>query len=49
MERFGNAKVDDLDDRLPVMQRNEDVAGLDIAVDDAFLVCVVDCIADGNE
>ena len=48
-EDFGNAEVDDLGDGLAGLVHDHDVAGLDVAVDDALLVGVVHGAADGDE
>ena len=49
VEGFGEAEVDDLGDGEAFDGFDEDVGGLDIAVDDALLVGVVDGLADGDE
>ncbi|HEY7117587.1 MAG TPA: hypothetical protein VH475_13445 [Tepidisphaeraceae bacterium] len=46
---LGDAEVDHLGDRPAVDQRDQDVRGLDVAVDDALLVGVLDGLADGDE
>ena len=48
-DRLGDAEVDDLDDLLVVVHRHQDVAGLEIAVNDPFLVRVLDGLANGDE
>jgi hypothetical protein len=48
-DRLGHAKVDDLGDRAAVLQRDQHVGGLEIAVDDSFVVRVFHGLADGNE
>ena len=45
-EGFGDAEVDDLGDRAAIDLGDEDVGGLEVAVDDAFLVGVLDAAAD---
>jgi hypothetical protein len=45
----GDAEVDDLGGGLAVIDGDEDVGGLDVAVDDAALVRVLDGLADGDE
>ena len=47
--RLRDAEVDHLGHRLVVVQGNQHVRGLDVAVDDAFLMGVLDCVADGHE
>ena len=47
--RLGDAEVDDLGHRLAVVQRDQDVGRLDVAVDDAFLVGVLHRLADRDE
>ena len=44
--RLCNAEIDDLRGRLIVLQRDEDVRRLEIAVDDAFLMRVLHALAD---
>ncbi len=46
---LGDSEVDDLGLRLPGLTREEDVLGLEIAVDDAALVCGRERIGDGQE
>src|SRR6516162_875525 len=47
--RLGHAEVDDLGHRLAVVQANQDVGGLEVAVDDALLVRVLHRLADRHE
>ena len=47
--RLGDAEVDHLRDRLGVVQRDEHVRWLDVTVDDALLVRVLDGVADLHE
>ena len=47
--RLGDPEVDDGGDRLPVGHPDQDVAGLEVAVDDALLVGVLDPAADAEE
>ena len=47
--RFGHAEVDDLGDRLAVVERHQDVGGLNVAVDNALLVGVLDRMANRHE
>ena len=50
LHRLGDAEVDHLGHRLgAVLDGDEDVAGLEVAVDDAFLVGVLDGAADLEE
>ena len=49
LDRLGDAEVDDGGDRLPVGHPDQDVAGLEVAVDDALLVRVLDAAADAEE
>jgi hypothetical protein len=49
LDGFGHTKVDDLRHRHAIVQRDEDVRGLDVAVDDALLMRVLDGVADGDE
>ena len=49
MHRLGQAEVDHLGDRLVVIRRDQDVRGLQVAVDDAFLVSVLKRGADLDE
>jgi hypothetical protein len=49
VHRLGNAKVDDLGNRPSVLERHQDVGGLQVAVDDPLLVRVLDSLADLNE
>ena len=44
--RLGDAEVDDLRHRLAVVDRDEDVRRLEVAVNDAFLVGVLHRLAD---
>ena len=46
---LGHAEVDHLGHRLIVVESDQDVGGLDVAVDDALLVRVLDGLADGDE
>ena len=46
---LGDAKVDDLRHRDPVEQRNQDVAGLDVPMNDPFLMGVLDGLANLDE
>jgi len=46
---LGDAEVNHLGHGAAVNGRDENVRGLDVAVDDAFLVRVLDCLTDGNE
>ena len=48
-ERLGHAEVDHLRHGLSVADRDEDVAGFDVAVDDAFLMGVLHGLADLHE
>ena len=48
-DRLGDAEVDHLGDRLAVVQRDQDVGGLQVAVDDPLLVGVLHGLADGDE
>ena len=48
-DRLGDAEVDDLGHRLAVVQRDQDVGRLEVAVDDPLLVGVLDRLADGDE
>ena len=45
----GDAEIDDLRQRHAVMERGQHVGGLDVAVDDALLVGVLDGVADADE
>ena len=47
--RLGDAEVDDLGHRLAVVQRDQDVGRLEVAVDDPLLVGVLDGLADLDE
>ena len=47
--RLGHAEVDDLGNRLAIDDRDQDIAGLQIAVDDALLVRMLNRLADGHE
>ena len=47
--RLGHAEVDHLGNRLAVVERDHDVGRLDVAVDDALLVGVLDRLADRHE
>jgi len=46
---LGHAKVDHLGHGLAVIQRHQYVGRLDVAMDDALLVRVLDRLADGDE
>ncbi len=48
-DRLGDAEIDDLRYLLPVFDRHQDVAGLQVAVDDPFLVRMLNPAADGDE
>ena len=43
--RLGHAKIDDVGERLAVHFRDQDVRGLQITVDDGFLVSMLDSLA----
>ena len=45
-DRLGDAEVDDLHHRLAVVQRDQHVRGLEVAVDDPLLVGVLHRLAD---
>src|SRR5262249_40030222 len=47
--RLDHAEVDDLGHRLAVVQRDQDVGGLDVAVNDALLVGVLDGLEHRHE
>ncbi len=47
--RLGDAEIDHLHHRRAVVQRRQHVGRLDVAMDDAFLVGVLHCLAHGNE
>ncbi len=47
--RLGDAEVDDLRHRRAVVQRDQHVRRLDVAVDDALLVGVLHCLTDVDE
>ena len=47
--RLGDAEVDDLDDRLVVVQGDQHVGRLEVAVDDPLLVGVLHRLADADE
>ena len=47
--RLGHAEVDHLGHRLAVVERDQHVGRLDVAVDDALLVGVLDRLADRDE
>ena len=49
LRRLGNAEVDHLRHRHPVVQRHQDVRGLDVPVDDPLLVRVLNGVADLDE
>jgi len=46
---LGDAKVDDLGHRPDVMHLDQQVTGLEIAVDHAFLMRVLHTVAEGDE
>jgi hypothetical protein len=46
---LGDAEVDDLGDGRRVALRDQDVGGFEVAVDDAFLMSVLDGLADVDE
>ena len=48
-DRLGHAEVDDLGHRLAVVDRDQDVRRLEVAVDDAFLMGMLHGLADRNE
>ena len=48
-DRLGDAEVDDLDHRHSVVQRHHDVGRLDVAMDDALVVRVLDGMANRDE
>ena len=47
--RFGDAKVDYLGDGHAIMQRDEDIRGLDVAMDDSFLMRVLNGMTNLDE
>ena len=47
--RLGDAEVDDLDDMFLVIARHEDVGRLQVAVDDSFLVSMLNGVTDIGE
>ena len=47
--RLGHAEVDDLRHRLAVVEGDQHVGRLEVAVDDALLMRVLDRLADGDE
>ena len=49
LDGLGDAEVDDLGHGHAVVQRDQDVGRLDVAVDDALLVGVLDGLADLDE
>ena len=49
VDRLGNPEVDDLGDRHAIVQRHQNVGRLDVAVDDALLMGVLDRVADRDE
>ena len=49
MDRLGHTEVDHLRHGLAVADRDEDAIGLDVAVDNAFLVRVLDSLADTHK
>ena len=48
-DRLGHAEVDHLGHRRAVVQRDQDVGGLEVAVDDPFLMGVLHGLADRHE
>src|SRR5262249_7397707 len=48
-ERLGHAEVDDLGNRLAVIGSDEDIARLQIAVDNSLLMGMLDSLADRYE
>src|SRR5262249_45930343 len=48
-DRLGHAEVDHLRDRPAVVERDQDVGRLDVAVDDPLLVSVLDRLTDRDE
>ena len=49
VHRLGQPEVDDLRHRLAVVEADQDVAGLQVPVNDALGVGVLDGLANGNE
>ena len=49
VDRLGDAEVDDLGHGLAVVERDQHVRRLDVAVDDPLLVGVLDRLADRDE
>ena len=49
MQGLGHAKVDDFDDRAMIGHRDHDVGRFQVAVDDPFLMGMLDGVADINE
>ena len=49
VDRLGDAEVDHLGHRLAVVERDQHVRRLDVAVDDPLLVGVLDRLADRDE
>ncbi len=48
-DRLGDAEVDDLGNGAVVVQRDQHVGRLDVAMDDSLLVGVLNRLADGDE
>ena len=49
LNRFGDTKIDDLRYRLPILDGNENIRGLQVAVNNALLVGVLDGVAKLNK
>ncbi len=49
VDRFGNPKIDDLDLRRVIDLRHQDIGGLEVPMNDAFVVCVLDRVTDLGE